>query len=62
MAPVQLADGAEKPPDLPQINIALRQGLQGSVIVTLAPETVTPTVQVWHRQQGNAFNRVEPEL
>eukprot|EP00892_Ulva_mutabilis_P007502 jgi/Ulvmu1/5123/UM021_0140.1 len=45
MAPLQMIDGAEKPPDLPQLNIALRQGLQGAVIVTLAPETVMPTVQ-----------------
>lgn len=46
MAPIQLPGATEKPPDLPQLNIALRQGLQGAVIVTIAPETVIPTVQV----------------
>lgn len=46
MAPIQLPGATEKPPDLPHLNIALRQGLQGAVIVTMAPETVVPTVQV----------------
>lgn len=52
MAPVQLMDGTEKPPNLPQVNVALRQGLQGAVIVTLAPETVMPTVQVRKRREN----------
>jgi hypothetical protein len=46
VAPVRTSAMKNPPPRLPFEHIRLQKGLAGAVIVTLAPEHITPTVQV----------------
>jgi hypothetical protein len=46
VAPQRLAAASDPPPRMPYELLRLQKGLNGAVIVTLAPEHITPTVQV----------------